>query len=153
MNRHRGQATRSGSWSAAFDASGRWRAFRRNVGATFEAHLRSGGEPPRESSNAEFPLSEPPPGHRRGRWSSRRAGAHRDRPGGDAAELSDTEILIGMMTDLSGITAVQGSNAANSIRMAFDEINTKGGINGRKIHFIAEDMEYLVPKAAPPCRR
>jgi branched-chain amino acid transport system substrate-binding protein len=61
--------------------------------------------------------------------------------------VTDTEILIGMMTDLSGVTAVQGSNAANSIRMAFDEINEKGGVNGRKIHFIAEDMEYLVPKA------
>jgi branched-chain amino acid transport system substrate-binding protein len=61
--------------------------------------------------------------------------------------VTDTEITIGMMTDLSGVTAVQGSNAANSIRMAFDEINAKGGINGRKIHFIAEDMEYLVPKA------
>ena len=42
---------------------------------------------------------------------------------------------------------MQGTNAANSIRMAFDEINEKGGINGRKIRFIAEDMEYLVPKA------
>jgi branched-chain amino acid transport system substrate-binding protein len=61
--------------------------------------------------------------------------------------VSDTEIVIGMMTDLSGVTAVQGTNAANSIRMAFDDVNAKGGINGRKIHFIAEDMEYMVPKA------
>jgi branched-chain amino acid transport system substrate-binding protein len=61
--------------------------------------------------------------------------------------ISDTEIVIGMMTDLSGVTAVQGSNAANSIRMAFDDINEKGGINGRKVRFIVEDMEYLVPKA------
>ena len=61
--------------------------------------------------------------------------------------VSDSEIVIGMMTDLSGVTAVQGSNAAKSIRMAFDDINEKGGINGRKIHFIVEDMEYLVPKA------
>ena len=61
--------------------------------------------------------------------------------------VSDTEIIIGMMTDLSGVTAVQGSNAANSIRMAFDEINAKGGINGRKVRFIVEDMQYLVPKA------
>ena len=52
-----------------------------------------------------------------------------------------------MMTDLSGVTAVQGSNAANSIRMAFDDVNAKGGIHGRKIRFIVEDMEYLVPKA------
>ncbi len=61
--------------------------------------------------------------------------------------VTDTEITIGMMTDLSGVTAVQGSNAANSIRMAFDEINEKGGIHGRKVRFIVEDMEYLVPKA------
>jgi branched-chain amino acid transport system substrate-binding protein len=61
--------------------------------------------------------------------------------------VSDTEIVIGMMTDLSGVTAVQGTNAANSIRMAFDEANAKGGVNGRKIRFIVEDMEYLVPKA------
>jgi branched-chain amino acid transport system substrate-binding protein len=61
--------------------------------------------------------------------------------------VSDTEIIIGMMTDLSGVTAVQGSNAAKSIRMAFDDINEKGGINGRKVRFIVEDMEYLVPKA------
>jgi branched-chain amino acid transport system substrate-binding protein len=61
--------------------------------------------------------------------------------------VSDTEIIIGMMTDLSGVTAVQGSNAANSIRMAFEEINAKGGINGRKVRFIVEDMQYLVPKA------
>ncbi len=61
--------------------------------------------------------------------------------------VSDTEIVIGMMTDLSGVTAVQGTNAANSIRLAFDEINESGGINGRKIRFIIEDMEYLVPKA------
>jgi branched-chain amino acid transport system substrate-binding protein len=64
-----------------------------------------------------------------------------------AGGVTNTEIVIGMMTDLSGVTAVQGSNAANSIRMAFDDINTKGGIYGRKIHFITEDMEYLVPKA------
>ncbi len=61
--------------------------------------------------------------------------------------VTDSEIVIGMMTDLSGVTAVQGSNAANSIRMAFDDINDKGGIHGRKIRFIIEDMEYLVPKA------
>lgn len=42
---------------------------------------------------------------------------------------------------------MQGSNAANSIRMTFDDLNAKGGIYGRKIRFIVEDMEYQVPKA------
>jgi branched-chain amino acid transport system substrate-binding protein len=61
--------------------------------------------------------------------------------------VSDTEIIIGMMTDLSGVTAVQGSNAAKAIRLAFDDVNARGGIAGRKIRFIVEDNEYLVPKA------
>ena len=61
--------------------------------------------------------------------------------------VTDTEIVIGMMTDLSGVTAVQGSNAAKAIRLAFDAANAQGGIAGRKIRFIVEDDEYLVPKA------
>jgi branched-chain amino acid transport system substrate-binding protein len=51
------------------------------------------------------------------------------------------------MADLSGVTAVQGVNNANGMRLAFDEANAKGGIHGRKIRFIVEDMEYTVPKA------
>jgi branched-chain amino acid transport system substrate-binding protein len=61
--------------------------------------------------------------------------------------VSDSEIVIGMMTDLSGVAAVQGTNSANAVRLAFDDINEKGGINGRKVRLIVEDMEYQVPKA------
>jgi branched-chain amino acid transport system substrate-binding protein len=61
--------------------------------------------------------------------------------------VSDTEIIIGTMTDLSGVTAVQGVNNANAMRMAFDAVNAKGGIHGRKIKWIVEDNEYIVPKA------
>jgi branched-chain amino acid transport system substrate-binding protein len=61
--------------------------------------------------------------------------------------VSDSEIVIGNMTDLSGVTAVQGTNNAQALRMAFDEINEKGGIHGRKIRLVTEDMEYIVPKA------
>ena len=64
-----------------------------------------------------------------------------------ARGVSDTEIVIGTMTDLSGVTAVQGTNNANAIRMAFDEVNARGGIHGRKIRYIVEDNEYLVPKS------
>jgi branched-chain amino acid transport system substrate-binding protein len=42
---------------------------------------------------------------------------------------------------------VQGVNNANAMHMAFDEVNARGGIHGRKIHFIVEDNEYIVPKA------
>jgi branched-chain amino acid transport system substrate-binding protein len=61
--------------------------------------------------------------------------------------VSDTEIIVGSMADLSGVTAVQGVNNAGGMRMAIDEANAKGGVNGRKIRFIVEDMEYIVPKA------
>jgi branched-chain amino acid transport system substrate-binding protein len=61
--------------------------------------------------------------------------------------VTDTEILIGTITDLSGVTAVQGVNNANAVRLAFEEVNEQGGINGRKIHYIVEDSQYQVPRA------
>lgn len=61
--------------------------------------------------------------------------------------VSDTEIVIGTITDLSGVTAVQGVNNSQAIRMAFDEANAKGGVHGRKIRYIVEDNQYQVPRA------
>src|SRR6201997_5348165 len=61
--------------------------------------------------------------------------------------VTDNEIVIGTITDLSGVTAVQGVNNADAIRMAFDEANAKGGIHGRKIKYIVEDNQYQVPRA------
>jgi branched-chain amino acid transport system substrate-binding protein len=61
--------------------------------------------------------------------------------------VSDTEIVIGTTSDLSGVTAVQGVNNSNAVRMVFDDANASGGMNGRKIKYIVEDMQYLVPKA------
>ncbi|MBO0710955.1 MAG: ABC transporter substrate-binding protein [Acetobacteraceae bacterium] len=61
--------------------------------------------------------------------------------------VSESEIVVGCMTDLSGVTAVQGVNNANAMRMAFREANDKGGVHGRKIRFVVEDMQYMVPKA------
>ena len=61
--------------------------------------------------------------------------------------VTDTEIIIGTATDLSGVTAVQGVNSADAIRLAFDELNAAGGVNGRKIHYIVEDTQYQVPRA------
>jgi branched-chain amino acid transport system substrate-binding protein len=61
--------------------------------------------------------------------------------------VTDTEIVIGTVTDLSGVTAIQGVNNANAIRLLFDDVNAKGGINGRKIHYIVEDSQYQVPRA------
>ncbi len=61
--------------------------------------------------------------------------------------VSDTEITIGTYTDLSGVTVAWGVNNSNAYRMAFDEVNAKGGINGRKIKYIVEDNQYQIPRS------
>ncbi len=61
--------------------------------------------------------------------------------------VTDTEIVIGTYTDLSGVTVAWGVNNSNAIRLAFDEINAKGGIHGRKIRYILEDNQYQVPRS------
>ena len=61
--------------------------------------------------------------------------------------VTDKEIVIGTYTDLSGVTVAWGVNNSNAYRMAFDEQNAKGGINGRKIKYIVEDNQYQVPRS------
>ena len=61
--------------------------------------------------------------------------------------VTDTEIILGTHTDLSGSIAILGVDGANGARMRFEEANEAGGIHGRKIRFIVEDSQYQVPKA------
>ena len=61
--------------------------------------------------------------------------------------VTDTEILLGAHTDLSGPIAILGVDGANGARMRFEEANEAGGIHGRKIRYIVEDSQYQVPKA------
>ncbi len=61
--------------------------------------------------------------------------------------VTDTEIVVGTYTDLSGVTVAWGVNNSNAWRMGFDEINAKGGIHGRKIKYIVEDNQYQVPRS------
>jgi branched-chain amino acid transport system substrate-binding protein len=66
--------------------------------------------------------------------------------GADVRGVTDKEIVIGTSTDLSGVTVEWGVNNTNAIRMAFEEKNAKGGINGRMIKYIVEDSQYTVPR-------
>ena len=61
--------------------------------------------------------------------------------------VTKTEIVLGMHTDLSGPAATYGVSSSNAVKMRFDEVNEKGGINGRKIKLIVEDTQYQVPRA------
>jgi branched-chain amino acid transport system substrate-binding protein len=61
--------------------------------------------------------------------------------------VTDTEIVIGSQNDLSGPTALLGTDAVNGMRLRFEEINDAGGIYGRQIRLIVEDAQYQVPRA------
>ena len=67
--------------------------------------------------------------------------------------VTNTEITLGMHTDLSGVAATYGVSSANGVKMRFDDINAAGGINGRKINVIIEDQAYQVPKAVQACNK
>src|ERR1700744_5069252 len=53
--------------------------------------------------------------------------------------ISASEIVIGTHQDLSGPIKGWGVPVSNGMKMAVDEINTAGGIQGRKIKLIVED--------------
>lgn len=61
--------------------------------------------------------------------------------------ISKNEIVIGTIQDLSGPIAAYGKQARNGIQMRVDEINEKGGLNGRKFKLVVEDNGYDPKKA------
>jgi branched-chain amino acid transport system substrate-binding protein len=61
--------------------------------------------------------------------------------------VTETEIIIGSVTDLSSLGALQGVNNSDAIRMVFDDANAKGGVHGRRIKYIVEDSQSNVPRA------
>ena len=51
-------------------------------------------------------------------------------------------IKIGVISDLTGPAAIGGIGMADAIRSYFNDLNEKGGINGRKVQVIVEDSKY-----------
>jgi branched-chain amino acid transport system substrate-binding protein len=56
--------------------------------------------------------------------------------------VSKNEIVVGTIQDLSGPLAGFGKALRFGMQMRVDEVNEAGGINGRKLKFIAEDSGY-----------
>jgi branched-chain amino acid transport system substrate-binding protein len=56
--------------------------------------------------------------------------------------ISATEIVIGTHQDLSGPIKGWGVPVSNGMKMATEEINAAGGVQGRKIKLIVEDSGY-----------
>ncbi len=67
--------------------------------------------------------------------------------GGSDVKASDSgvfpdRIVFGQSGPFSGRTAKIANSIASGIRAAFDEINSKGGINGRRLELLTEDDSY-----------
>ena len=55
------------------------------------------------------------------------------------ADASSDEIIVGHFASMTGPTATFGQSADAGIRLAVEEINAAGGVNGKKITIITED--------------
>ncbi len=65
----------------------------------------------------------------------------------DTQGVSDTEVTIGSVNDLSGVFAAVGVPATKGANLYFEKVNAAGGVHGRQIKFIVEDNGYQMPRA------
>lgn len=63
------------------------------------------------------------------------------------SKKTSKEVRIGVILPLTGSAAVWGENAKMGIEIALDEINSSGGIKGKKIRLIYEDSQSLPSNA------
>jgi len=56
--------------------------------------------------------------------------------------VSDKEIVVGTIQDLSGPVANYGKTARDGMQMRVDEANAAGGVHGRSIKLLVEDNGY-----------
>lgn len=70
-----------------------------------------------------------------------------DLTSGGSGDDSSGPIKLGMLTPLTGSSSAIGPNMRNGAQLAVDEINDKGGVDGRKLELTVED-EACDPKTA-----
>ena len=61
--------------------------------------------------------------------------------------VTDKEVLIGSIQDLSGSLAGYSKMAVAGMQMRMDEINNAGGLNGRRLQLMVEDSAYTLTRA------
>ncbi|MEU6083255.1 ABC transporter substrate-binding protein [Streptomyces sp. NPDC047108] len=71
----------------------------------------------------------------------------------DSGAGGDGSIRIGVLLDVTGPGATLGVQEKNGIRIAVDEINKRGGIDGRKIETVFADSQSKPDIAAQQARR
>ncbi len=67
--------------------------------------------------------------------------------------VSDSEIKVGGIVDLSGPIAFMGKGVRDGALLYFKFINDQGGVNGRKINYIVEDDAYQGPRAVAAAKK
>ena len=67
--------------------------------------------------------------------------------------VTDNSVKIGVISDLTGPTAIGGIGMADAITSYFKEVNAAGGIHGRKIEVIVEDCAYAPAKAVSAAKK
>ena len=65
---------------------------------------------------------------------------------------SDSEIKLGNLSPYSGPASAYGT-CGKSMAAYFEQLNAKGGVNGRKIHFITADDAYNPAKSVEQTRK
>jgi len=70
-----------------------------------------------------------------------------------APGVTDTEVLIGNVQDLSGPLKELGAVIPNGSNMYFDYINDQGGVHGRSIKMLIEDHQYNPQKAVAATKK
>lgn len=72
---------------------------------------------------------------------------------GTTTGVTDTEILIGIFSPLSGANAGMGIDTVNAAKAFFNDVNEHGGINGRKIRYVVEDDKCKPDEAGAIARK
>ncbi|MBA2337134.1 MAG: substrate-binding protein [Acidimicrobiia bacterium] len=73
--------------------------------------------------------------------------------GGDGDAGDDTPITIGIIADLTGPFTTYGTSLSRSAQLAINEINEAGGIDGRQVELIIEDIQTDVAATVDKARK
>jgi branched-chain amino acid transport system substrate-binding protein len=73
-------------------------------------------------------------------------------PEGTPGVTEDT-IRVGMTADLTGPIAFLGQEISAGIKLCFQQVNDRGGVNGRKLELLVEDDGYQPPRTIAAYRK
>jgi ABC-type branched-subunit amino acid transport system substrate-binding protein len=76
-----------------------------------------------------------------------------DAPGAADGASEDGPIVIGVIADLTGPFAVYGTNVSRNVQLAAEEINAAGGVDGRQLEVIVEDIQTDVAATVDKSRK